>query len=81
MLETGKVLPALQPDVQPRVAGPVQAVVGRGQLMENLPNLWFHVTGRYYFPGMYTAILPMIPGVHGIRNLLAAARAARYSTK
>src|SRR6202142_1967507 len=69
--------PALQPDVQPTVAGPVQAFVGRGQLMQNLPNFWVHVTGRYYFPGMYTAILPMIPGVYGIRRLLGAARTAR----
>ena len=64
------IFPALQPEVQPTVAAPVQAVVGRGQLMQNLPNFWVHVTGRYYFPGMYTAILPMIPGIYGIRKLL-----------
>jgi hypothetical protein len=64
------VFPALQPDVQPTVAAAVQAIVGRGKLMQNLPNFWVHVTGRYYFPGMYTAILPMIPGIHGIRQLL-----------
>jgi hypothetical protein len=71
------IFPALQPDVLPTVAAPVQAIVGRGQLMQNLPNFWVHVTGRYYFPGMYTAILPMIPGIYGIRQLLIAARAAR----
>lgn len=71
------IFPALQPDVLPTVAVPVQAVVGRGQLMQNLPNFWVHVTGRYYFPGMYTAILPMIPGIYGIRKLLIAAREAR----
>jgi hypothetical protein len=43
--------------------------------MQNLPNFWFRVTGHYYFPGMYTAILPMIPGIYGIRKLLIAARA------
>jgi hypothetical protein len=69
------IFPALRPGVLPQVAAPVQAVVGRGQLMQNLPNFWVHVTGRYYFPGMYTAILPMIPGIYGIRELLAAARA------
>jgi hypothetical protein len=68
------IFPALKPDVLPTVAAPVQAVVGRGQLMQNLPNFWVHVTGRYYFPGMYTAILPMIPGIYGIRKLLTAAR-------
>jgi hypothetical protein len=66
------IFPALQPDVQPTVAASVQAVVGRGQLMQNLPNFWVHVTGRYYFPGMYTAILPMIPGIYGIRKLLGS---------
>jgi hypothetical protein len=71
------IFPALRPDVLPQVAGPVQAVVGHGQLMQNLPNFWVHVTGRYYFPGMYTAILPMIPGIYGIRKVLTAARAAR----
>jgi hypothetical protein len=71
------IFPALRPDVLPTVAAPVQAVVGRGQLMQNLPNFWVHVTGRYYFPGMYTAILPMIPGIYGIRKLLIASRTAR----
>lgn len=69
------IFPALQPDVQPTVAASVQAVVGRGQLMQNLPNFWVHVTGRYYFPGMYTAILPMIPGIYGIHQSLRSQNA------
>ena len=68
------IFPALKPDVQPTVDALVDAVVGRGQLMQNLPNFWVHVTGHYYFPGMYTAILPMIPGIYGIRRLVIAAR-------
>ena len=72
------IFPALKPDVLPTVAAPVQAVVGRGQLMQDLPNFWVHVTGRYYFPGMYTAILPMIPGVYGIFNLVRAARSENH---
>jgi len=68
------IFPLLKPDVQPTVAASVQAIVGRDQLMQNLPNFWFRVTGHYYFPGMYTAILPMIPGIFGIRQLLTAAR-------
>jgi len=68
------IFPSLQPAVQPTVAAPVQAIVGRGQLMQNLPNFWVHVTRRYYFPGMYTAILPMIPGIYGIRRLLTATK-------
>jgi hypothetical protein len=33
--------PLLKPDVQPTVAASVQAIVGRGQLMQNLPNVRF----------------------------------------
>jgi len=69
------IFPSLSQMCSPQWPRPFQAVVGRGQLMQNLPNFWVHVTGRYYFPGMYTAILPMIPGIYGIRKLLAAARA------
>ncbi|MBB5058546.1 putative NBD/HSP70 family sugar kinase [Granulicella aggregans] len=70
------IFPALRPDVQPTVAASVQAIVGRGQLMQNLPNFWVDVTGRYYFPGMYTAILPMIPGIWGVRRLVMRRLAA-----
>jgi len=75
------IFPVLRPDVQPTVTAAIQAVVGRGQLMQNLPNFWVHVTGRYYFPGMYTAILPMIPGIYGIRKLLIAARQSKKPRK
>jgi hypothetical protein len=68
------IFPALRPDVQPTIAASVQTVVGHGQLMQNLPNFWVHVTGRYYFPGMYTAILPMISGSC---KLLIGARATK----
>ncbi len=71
------IFPALRPDVQPTVAASVEAVVGRDQLMRKLPNFWVHVTGRYYVPGMYTAILPTIPGIYGLRGVLIAARSAR----
>jgi hypothetical protein len=31
-----------------------------------MPNYWLETTGRYYFSGMYTAVLPMIPGIWAI---------------
>ena len=71
------IFPVLRPALQPTVAAAIDAAVGRGHVMHNLPNFWVHVTGRYYFPGMYTAIFPMIPGIYGIRRLLSAARAGR----
>jgi hypothetical protein len=44
------IFPALQPDVQPTVAAPIQAVVGHGQLMQNLPNFWCALQGVTTFP-------------------------------
>jgi len=40
-----------------------------------MPNYYFQATGRYYFAGLYTAVLPMIPGIYGIVRVLRAARA------
>ena len=35
-----------------------------------MPNYYLKTTGQYYFSGMYTAILPMIPGIYAIYRLL-----------
>jgi crotonobetainyl-CoA:carnitine CoA-transferase CaiB-like acyl-CoA transferase len=40
-----------------------------GVSIADMENHWRGVTGKYYFPGMYTAILPMIPGIYSIRWL------------
>lgn len=34
-------------------------------------------TGRSYFPGLYTAVLPTIQGIYGIMAILRAAHARR----
>jgi len=41
-----------------------------------MENHWMRVTGRYYFPGLYTAVLPMIPGITAIAFLFRHRRAA-----
>lgn len=69
------VFPLLAPAIQPSLARPVTAAVGHRQLiMTGLPNFYFGITGKYYFPGLYTALLPMIPGMWGIRRVLRDAR-------
>jgi len=67
------ILPALRPDVDPLLAQNISGTVGSGgRFIAEMPNYYFGATGRYYFPGMYTAILPMIPGIFGITRLLKA---------
>ena len=67
------IFPVLQPAIQPDVAAPISQAVANGRYVANMPNYWLQTTGRYYFPGMYTAILPMIPGIYAIVRLLRAA--------
>ena len=43
----------------------------------NMPNYYLKTTGVYDFPGLYTAILPMIPGIWAIRRVIRASRAGQ----
>jgi hypothetical protein len=70
------VFPLLQPSIQPNNLSPVTAAVKNGHVIADMPNYYFRMTGRYYFPGLYTAVLPMIPGIYGIVTCLRAARAS-----
>jgi hypothetical protein len=31
-----------------------------------MENYHIAVTGKYYFPGLYTAIIPMLPGIYSV---------------
>jgi hypothetical protein len=68
------IFPLLQPAIRPEVHGPVSQVVSNGRFMADMPNYWLHATGRYYFPGLYTAVLPMVPGIWAIRRVVRASR-------
>jgi len=68
------IFPALKPAVQPEVAHAISGLVSNGHFVANMPNYYYHLTGTYYFPGMWTAILPMLPGCYAIYRLLRAHR-------
>ncbi|MBF9221667.1 hypothetical protein [Hymenobacter ruricola] len=70
------IFPVLKPAIAPELARAVSAVVANGRLVANMPNYYFHTTGRYYFAGMWTAALPMLPGIYAIIRLLQAHRRA-----
>jgi hypothetical protein len=63
------IFPLISPDLLPQDPHPVTAFID-GTKISNMPNFYLKTTGRYYFPGMYTAILPMIPGCIAIYRLL-----------
>jgi len=74
------IFPLLQPAIRPELAAPVTAAVSNGRLVAGMPNYWIGTTGVYYFPGMYTAILPMIPGIFAIVRVIRASRVPQPSS-
>jgi len=68
------IFPAMRPDILPNVKGVIPQEVINGTVVTNLKNYFVETTGKYYFPGMYTAILPMIPGSYAVIKLLKNAR-------
>jgi hypothetical protein len=73
------IFPLLEPAVHPDVREPISQVVSNGEFVSDMRNYWLPATGTYYFSGMYTAVLPMIPGIWAIVRTLRASRASRSS--
>ncbi len=68
------VFPVLRPAIHPELPATLSQAVSNGVYVADMRNYWLQTTGVYYFPGLYTAILPMIPGIWAIRRLLSVAR-------
>jgi hypothetical protein len=75
------VFPLLKPAIQPEFAGSISQVVSNGKFVAEMPNYWLATTGRYYFSGLYTAVLPMIPGIWAIVRTVRARRTSATGTR
>jgi hypothetical protein len=62
------IFPLLQPQIEPSIVDGVTQNIN-GSEISNMPNYYYKTTGHYYFAGMWTAILPMIPGIYAIYRL------------
>ena len=71
------IFPVLKPAIRPEFAGSISQAVANGKFIADMPNYYIHTTGSYYFAGMYTAILPMIPGIYAIYKMIRAAKQAQ----
>ena len=67
------IFPLLKPEVLPDVTQAISHNIG-GTFISDMPNYWVTATGKYYFSGMYTAVLPMIPGIYAIFTIVKASR-------
>jgi len=64
------IFPLLRPAINPETPQRVSHLFPNGVYISQMPNYYVHTAGTYYFAGMYTAILPMIPGIYAIYRLL-----------
>ncbi len=74
------IFPLLMPAIQPHDPAALTQTFANGTVVADMRNYWVQTTGSYYFPGLYTAILPMIPGILGIRAILRADRRRHAAT-
>ena len=70
------IFPLIKPELNARALHPLSATID-GTLIANMRNYYLGATGTYYFPGMWTAILPMIPGIYAIYRLFKLNRLER----
>jgi hypothetical protein len=71
------IFPLLRPALSPDFTRTISHTFSNGAYIADMPNYYVHATARYYFAGMYTAVLPMIPGSYAIYRLIKADRHAR----
>ncbi len=62
------IFPILQPQLALANINSISQII-KGTEIANMHNYYYKTTGHYYFAGMYTAILPMIPGIYAIYRL------------
>ncbi|KQR70725.1 hypothetical protein [Pedobacter sp. Leaf176] len=62
------IFPLLQPEIKPTNLNAITENIN-GSIISSMPNYYYKTTGHYYFAGMWTATLPMIPGIYAIYRL------------
>ena len=62
------IFPIIQPRIEPTNINSITQIINGSQIT-NMPNYYYKTTGHYYFAGMWTAVLPMIPGIYAIYRL------------
>jgi hypothetical protein len=64
------IFPVLKPAIRPELPGTLSRIVSNGRFVAGMRNYYLGTTGTYYFPGLYTAVLPMIPGIWAIVRMV-----------
>jgi hypothetical protein len=67
------IFPLIEPHIDPQNIKNVTRTI-QGVEVPEMPNYYYKTSGNYYFSGMWTAVLPMIPGVYAIYRLTKESR-------
>src|SRR5919108_1415958 len=59
------IFPLIRPALEPTNPAAISATIN-GVPITGMENHYLGVTGTYYFPGLYTAVIPMIPGIYSV---------------
>jgi hypothetical protein len=74
------IFPLLRPAISPELPQNAAHVFPNGVYISDMPNYYIDTTETYYFAGMYTAVLPMIPGIYSIYRILKADRETKQNS-
>jgi len=73
------IFPVITPHIEPANISKVTETI-HGIEVADMPNYYYKTTGRFYFSGMWTAVLPMIPGIYAIYRLTKEYRRSKQKT-
>ena len=62
------IFPLIEP-LEPSNINSITQTINGNEIV-NMPNYYYKTSGHFYFSGMWTAVLPMIPGVYAIYRLV-----------
>ena len=74
------IFPLLRPAIEPDLNETISRTVSNGVFVEGMPNYYIKTTGTYYFSGLWTAVLPMIPGIYAIYTLIKINKATKMKS-
>jgi hypothetical protein len=63
------IFPLLRPALRPEIAYSISQAVASGTYVTDMPSYYWRTTGGYYFPGMYTVALPILPAAYALYRI------------
>jgi hypothetical protein len=63
------VFPLIRPSIAPDLPNAISRTVASGAFVADMPNYYYRAARSYYFPGMYTVALTIIPALYAMHRI------------